>query len=353
MHKVWYRASKGSWFVTFHEGGQRKQLRLVKAPKTREGRKLAEAQLLRELKARPEIEESSTSPRWITVAHVIDAFLKHSKEEHDPDTATWYAFMCATFKAKWGKLRVTQLRKRHVRRWLKESKYNPTSQNRALGCVKRAFNWAVEEEHILRNPIAHVRKPRFVTRDRILEPGERELILSAIRDESFRDFILGMSMTGCRPGEVASVTRENVSLQHGVWILPKHKTAKRTGRPRIVYLSPAALALTTRLMAKHPEGPIFRNYRGGKPWSRNAIRQRFKRIRQKFPQLAGVVAYTYRSSFATDALEKGIPDATVAELLGHSGTGTLHRFYNKLSAKVTHLRNAAATAGVDQLGVAQ
>ncbi len=52
MHKVWYRASKGSWFVTFRENGERKQIRLVQAPKTAEGRKLAEAQLVRELKAR-------------------------------------------------------------------------------------------------------------------------------------------------------------------------------------------------------------------------------------------------------------------------------------------------------------
>lgn len=352
MHKVWYRASKGSWFVTFHEHGQRKQIRLVTAPKTKEGKKLAEAQLVRELKARPDIEESPGTPRWLTVGHVIKGFLKHSVEEHDAATAKWYGHMVASFLAKWGKLRITQLRRRHVRKWLKESRYNPTSQNKALGCVKRAFNWAVEEEYIFRNPIAHVRKPRGVTRDRILEAGERELILSAIRDESFRDFILGMSLTGCRPGEVASVTRENVSLQHGIWVLPKHKTAKRTGRPRVVYLSPAALELTTRLMAKNPEGSIFRSYRGGKPWTRNAVRQRFKRLRQKFPQLAGVVAYTYRSSFATDALEKGIPDATVAELLGHTGTGTLHRFYNKLSAKVTHLRNAAATAGAAQRAVA-
>ncbi len=353
MHKVWYRASKGSWFVTFRENGERKQIRLVQAPKTAEGRKLADAQLVRELKARPDTDDAPSASRWITVAHVLNGFLTHSREEHDAATATWYAHLVASFLAKWGKLRITQLRKRHVRAWLKESGYNSTSQNGALGAVKRAFNWAVEEEHISRNPIAHVRKPRRATRDRILEPAERELILSSIRDQSFRDFVLGMSLTGCRPGEVARVTRADVNLEHGVWVLAKHKTVKRTGKPRIVYLSPEALALTQRLMAKNPDGPIFRNHRGKRPWTSNAVRQRFKRLRRKFPQLKGVVAYTYRASFATDALEKGIPDATVAELLGHSGTGTLHRFYNKLSAKVTHLRNAAATAGAPQCGVAE
>jgi len=46
MQKVWYRTSKGSWYGTFTEQGHQKQIRLVKAPKTKEGKKLAEAKLL-------------------------------------------------------------------------------------------------------------------------------------------------------------------------------------------------------------------------------------------------------------------------------------------------------------------
>jgi integrase len=56
------------------------------------------------------------------------------------------------------------------------------------------------------------------------------------------------------------------------------------------------------------------------------------------------IAYTYRSSFATDALEARVPEASVAALLGHTSTATLHRFYNRLSARVGHLKDAAATA---------
>ena len=50
--------------------------------------------------------------------------------------------------------------------------------------------------------------------------------------------------TGCRPGEVARVTAADVNLELGVWILKRHKTAKKTGKPRIVYLMPSMIDLT-------------------------------------------------------------------------------------------------------------
>jgi integrase len=236
-----------------------------------------------------------------------------------------------------------------VKTWLKEKSYNPTSQNRAISAVKRAFNWAVEEEHIARNPVGHIRKPTSLERDRVLTTEERQLILPSIKDECFRDFLAGMSLTGCRPGEVARVAAEGIDLERGLWTFEKHKTAKKTGRPRVVYLCPEALELTRRLLAKNPVGPIFRNTRG-MPWTRNAIRVRFRNLRDKHPELKGVIAYTYRSSFATDALEAGVPDATVSALLGHTNTATLHKFYARLSHKVDHLKEAAAKATQDRQG---
>jgi integrase len=152
-----------------------------------------------------------------------------------------------------------------------------------------------------------------------------------------------MTLTGCRPGEIARVTAAEVDFEQGLWVQKKHKTAKKTGKPRIIYLPPEAVELTRELVAKRPVGPLFLNSRG-KPWTRNAVRIRFRNLRKKFPELKGIVAYSYRSSYATDALEDGVPDATVAALLGHTGTATLHRFYNRLAGRVGHLKDAAATA---------
>lgn len=347
MQKVWFRKSKNAWFATIVEQGRQKQIRLVNAPNDKHGRKLAEDQLLKELAARDysAARESAAEPvpAWATVNDIVGAFLRHSRAEHAGETADWHRNLLTPFVAMFGKVRVARLRRRHVRAWVTAKGYNPTSASKAIGALKRAFNWAVEEEHIPRNPIAHVRKPKVLTRDRTLAPDERQLILSSIKDTAFRRFVDVMTLTGCRPGEVARVTAADVDLDAGVWVLRTHKTAKKTGQPRVVYLPPEAVDLTRRLAAARPEGPLFLNSRG-RPWTRNAVRIRFRNLRRKHPELKGVVAYSYRSSFATDALEGGVPDATVAALLGHAGTATLHRFYNRLAGRVGHLQNAAVAA---------
>ena len=54
------------------------------------------------------------------------------------------------------------------------------------------------------------------------------------------------------------------------------------------------------------------------------------------------IAYGYRHAYATDALSKGVPDATVAALLGHSGTTQLHKHYSHLTSRVSILKDAAS-----------
>jgi integrase len=139
------------------------------------------------------------------------------------------------------------------------------------------------------------------------------------------------------------VEAANVDLAAGLWVLSEHKTKKKTGKPRLVYLTPAMLELTRKLMERYPTGPLFRNSRG-KPWTRNAIRCRFRNLRVKLPHLKGVVSYTYRHSFVTDALENGVGVAQVAELLGHTSTDMVMQHYQHLRETREHLKQVAVQA---------
>jgi integrase len=210
--------------------------------------------------------------------------------------------------------------------------------------VKRAFNWADAEGLLQPNPIKAVKKPPQRHRDRTLTPDERQEIFQAIPDQSFRDFVFAMQETGARPGEVRKVTAANVNLQLGVWIFREHKTAKRTGRPRVIYLTPAMVELTRRLMEKNPEGPLFRGPRSKGGFTRNGVRCRFRNLRAKLPHLAGVISYTMRHSFATQALVNGVGIAHVAELMGHVDTSMVRQHYAHLAGNVQHMREAAKKA---------
>jgi integrase len=210
--------------------------------------------------------------------------------------------------------------------------------------IKQAFYWAEGEGLLAVSPLRKVKKPPQTFRERVFSREERQEVMATIRDQAFRDFVFAMQETGCRPSEVSRVTAENVNLELGVWAFAAHKTVKKTGKPRIVYLTPAMVELTKRLMTLHPDGPLFRGPRGKNPFTRNGIRCRFRRLRKKLPHLKGLIAYAYRHSFATDALVNGVGIAQVAELLGHTSTEMVMRHYSHIAGNVGHMREAATKA---------
>lgn len=85
---------------------------------------------------------------------------------------------------------------------------------------------------------------------------------------------------------------------------------------------------------------MFRN-KYDQPWSSNVIRIRFRTLRKRFPELAGIVAYCYRHAFTTDGMVRGIPIATMAELLGHSSTAMIENHYGYLAKEQSYLHQAA------------
>jgi len=56
-------------------------------------------------------------------------------------------------------------------------------------------------------------------------------------------------------------------------------------------------------------------------------------------------SYAYRHTFTTEGLERGVPVATMAELLGNQDLAMISRHYGHLNQKSQHLRAAAEQAG--------
>jgi integrase len=153
----------------------------------------------------------------------------------------------------------------------------------------------------------------------------------------FRLFLAVLWDCGCRPGEAAAITATNFNADNGTVRLKEHKNSHR-GKERIIYLSPAVVDLLKRQRERYRTGPLLRN-RCGRAWTTWAVVEAMQATRAR----AGVgskVCYGYRHTFATDALANGVPDAQVAELLGHSGTAMLHKHYSHLTARTQVLQAA-------------
>ncbi len=345
--KPWYRKSKGKWYVEIRGKQNPLGAHPEDAPPPKKWRNgwNAPPQIMgafHKLMAADPAAIPKTDE--LRVCQVFDLFLDYSEKHHKPETYRGYRDFLQDFSEMYGTLLARELKPLHVTRWLDAHLGWKGSRRNAVVAVKRSFNWADTEGLLQPNPIKNVKKPPQHRRDRILTPEERREILNNIVDRQFREFVFAMTETGARPGEVRKVTAANVNLELGVWSFAEHKTVKRVGRPRVVFLTPAMVELSSKLMAAYPDGPLFRGPRGKKPFSRNAVRCRFRRLREKLPHLKGVISYTYRATYATSALEKGVGIAQVAELLGHVDTKMVSQHYSMLSQQVQHMRDMAKKA---------
>jgi integrase len=217
--------------------------------------------------------------------------------------------------------------------------WSPSTARGAITALKVCLAWCARKGEIAANPIAAMKRPRMARRERILTADERARFRAAAGPR-FGDYLDAVTWTGGRPGDVRTLEAAHVNWREQVARLPG-KTTGATGELIELRLVAPMVALCRRLAAEFPDGPLFRNDRG-EPWTRNAVRCQMRRLRQRL-EVEGVTAYTYRHSFATDALERGVPVADVSALMNHRDIRTTMN-YAHLHKKRSHLKAQAERA---------
>ena len=71
-----------------------------------------------------------------------------------------------------------------------------------ISAVKRAFNWALEQELIERSPIGRMQKPAREAREDALSPAEYAEVVAGVKEPCFRDLLELAWETGARPQEL-------------------------------------------------------------------------------------------------------------------------------------------------------
>lgn len=330
--RPWFRKAKDAWYICLNG----KQTRLAKGKKNRKEAEQLAHQLLSGA-------EHSKLPAFVRIADVLAKWFDYC-DVHCA-SAPWYHDVLDSFGEGYGSLRLAELKPEHVLKWLKGRSWGPTSQNKAIGALQTAINHSVKLRLIPTNPIHGMPKPQAKHRERMLTPEEFDLIRNhKIRGQGFRDFLIALSESGARPGELARTTSEDINFTHGIIILRKHKTSKKSRKPRIIYLTPKLLEICQRLVQQVTPGtPIFLTIRG-KPFGKNSLNCRFRQLRKKYPQLKGVSSYVLRHSYLTLALERGVPIAAAAQLAGHASTKMIDEVYGHLDQRTQYLRQMAVKA---------
>lgn len=222
----------------------------------------------------------------------------------------------------------------------------------AVAALKRVFAWARDQGYLQKNQIASLKTKSPTGRKRIVTDDEHCSLVAAARAQKVNgpQFALYLiaSHCGARPQQIRSVTAEHVHSSGQCWVFVEHKTAMKTGKPLAVYINPCLQTLTKILAKQHPTGPLFRQANGN-PWLKDTVAMRLRRIREKLG-MRDVVAYSYRHTYATDALRAGVPMATVAALLGHKDSRMVSQVYGHLDQHSEYLAEAAREAQKKRLG---
>jgi integrase len=339
--KPWYRESKCAWYATVQGKmtalgvrGRENEAEAVRAwHRLMGGLPLEPAQ-----ETPPMLRQASEKPQAVaTVADVVSGFLADVAERAARNTVRNYRIYLSAFAKNFGTRPTETLTVAETEAYTRKPEWSASYRNDILAALVSAFRWAERTGLVASNPLRHLRKPPKASRGtKALVSASDHARLCKAAGPSFRSFLQLLWLTGARPGEIAGLTASDLDLAKGVAVLTSHKTA-HLGKVRVIFLCGKAVGILRKLVKARPTGLLFPG-QSGQRLSVNAVTCRFIRLCDK----AGVkaTAYGYRHTFATEALARGVPDAQVAALMGHSGTAMLHRHYSHLTAQSQALRQA-------------
>ena len=273
-----------------------------------------------------------------TVYELTQSYLDWCQKNRKPGTYNYHLLYLKSLIESTGKrLRVSELRKHHITKWLEDKPWASTSQNDAISIVKRAFNWALEEGYLVFNPIAKLRKPTKKRRDIFYSPEQWAKIRSVAKGPIV-DFLDFLWATGCRPQEARILEARHINGDVVIFAADESKGEKYQ---RVLFLTPDSQAIVAKLAAKYPTGHLFRNRRG-RAWTKDAVKCALTRISVKVG--FRVIAYGARHGYATNALLNGVDPISVSHLMGHRSPAMVAQVYSHLSQNHDFLRKQARNA---------
>ncbi len=271
----------------------------------------------------------------ITVREVVDAFLTERRLMGQsgackPKTLERYESRLASFVEMFGDLKIKECRQQHMVKWLAahpEWKSSHTKSDSA-GAVVTCFRWAQQENVTGPSPF---RKPKGLWPALLprvaIRPDEYDSIMLAAKRRgyrssriAFRRALFFLWETGARTCEMREVVWTDIDWETGMVSLAVHKTLASTGEARLIAMSGVLIRYLRLLNRKRPKDDhVFLNGRGT-PWQPERFASLFKKAATAAAVRLNLSPYCLRHGFTVSALERGVGERQVADLLGHTTT---------------------------------
>jgi integrase len=275
------------------------------------------------------------------VSSLLNQYRAHLKATRKSDVPGIFEVMARGFAEELGSKRVCELKPHDVEEWLsRQDRWNPTSKAHAGTLILAAVSWARRKGFIQNDPLAgRVDLPQPILRgreasmsDELMDLLIAEAYANKMRSREFGDFLRFLRLTGARPGELRHAQAFNYAKGRLVfrWNATRgyvHKTAKKTQRDRVIYLTPELQAYVEEQIRLRPDGHIFQTPRGT-PWSPTSVGNKWRWLMKRPKVVAycrehgiepdSLKPYFFRHSFLSRWVEEGGDIYIAAQLCGTS-----------------------------------
>ena len=235
-----------------------------------------------------------------------------------------------------GDIRLDEISKAHVREMLAdiEPQY-PVAANRALQRLRAVFNWAIEQDLVINNPTAGIKKPtKEKPRSRVLSDDELVAVWRACDDLSHpaRPYMQFLILTGQRPDDVRSMPWDELDLDMRNWVISADRY--KGTRDHLVPLTNDHFKLLEQLPFRERGGYVFSASAGELPYG-NLVRP--KQALDKASEVTNWTLHDIRRTVRTGLSRLGIRPDIAERVIGHSVGGRLGETYDIYSYRAEKL----------------
>lgn len=222
-----------------------------------------------------------------------------------------------------------QVRRTHFdlwRRYLESAGKAPATIANRLGAVAMYYRWLHEEEWLVRNPAAHLRRPTVPTDSNTvgLDRAEMGRLLYEAERSRPSDYALValLAVNGLRVSEALGIDIENMAVQRG------HRTVTIVGKgnkPATVPMPPRVCRAVDLACAERTEGPLILDTHANR-MNRHSAGWVIAKLGRRAGIEHHVHPHALRHACVTAALDAGVPLRDVQNLARHADPRTTSRY---------------------------
>jgi integrase len=267
-----------------------------------------------------------TPPPSPTLSALRDRWLTHVASTRKPATVLQYRKRTNLMLRRLGTLPVAQLTADQITTHLAAVNAGraPDTVRANIVAWEQFQRWAIADKHLTAPLTAPMRKPQG--RERQVLPTEQQVdAIMAACPPDFRLLYRALRVSGARPMELVNATIEMIDRAQQVIVVGDHKTAGKTGKPRLIAIGHTLDQILREAIGTRIKGRIFLTS-SRMPWTVERASRIFRGLRDRLQCPRELCLYLTRHEHGTQIYAKTGDLKAVADALGHTQLATSNRY---------------------------